>query len=92
MTGTRYRQTCPFCLLRELVDVGLFDAIREKAGELLSGATEKVGELTGVEDLSQSATDAAGQVTDAAGEQVSGVAEDLPGSVDLPEVPPEYRP
>jgi hypothetical protein len=60
--------------------VGLFDAIREKAGELLSGATEKVGDLAGdvpgsqeVQDLTQSAGDVAGQ----AGEQVSGTAQDL---------------
>jgi hypothetical protein len=89
-----------------LFAVGLFDAIREKASELLSGATEKVGDLAGdlpgVQDLSQSATDAAGE----ASEQVAGTAQDLgatatdvSGSVtdavtdSLPDVPPEvYRP
>lgn len=53
--------------------MGLFDAIREKAGELLSGATEKVsevvGDVPGVQDVTQSATDA--------GEQVTGAAEGL---------------
>jgi hypothetical protein len=85
--------------------MGLFDAIREKAGELLSGATEKVGDLTGdlpgaqeVQDLSQSATDATGQVS----EQVTGTAEELGTTAtdaadtvtgSLPNVPPEpYRP
>ena len=90
--------------------MGLFDAIREKAGELLSGASEKVGDLAGdlpgaqeVQDLSQSATDAAGQ----AGEQAAGTAQelgatasDVSGSVtdaadtvagSLPDVPP-YQP
>lgn len=82
-----------FVDLKELAAVGLFDAIREKAGELLSGATDKVGELAGdlpgVQDLSETASDAAGQV----GEQAAGAADEL-GAVaeNLPEVPPEYRP
>jgi hypothetical protein len=77
--------------LKELFSVGLFDAIREKAGELLSGATDKAGELAGdlpgVGDLTQSASDVAGQATDVAGqatdvagqagEQVTGAAGDL---------------
>ena len=60
--------------------MGLFDAIREKASELLSGASEKVGELTGdlpgaqeAQDLTQSANDVTGQ----ASEHVTGAAEDL---------------
>ena len=64
--------------------MSLFDAIREKAGELLSGATEKIGDvagdLPGVQDLSQSATDVAGQAGDVAGrtgEHVTGAAQDL---------------
>jgi uncharacterized protein YjbJ (UPF0337 family) len=88
--------------------MGLFDAIREKAGELLSGATEKVGEVVGdvpgVGDLAQSATDAGEQVT-GAGEQVTGAATDAVGQVGdqvtgaaenvagaLPEPPEPYRP
>lgn len=84
--------------------MGLFDAIREKAGELISGATEQVGDLAGnvpgaqdVQDLSQSATDAAGQaseqVTGAAeglGATAAGAAENVAGS--LPDVPETYRP
>jgi uncharacterized protein YjbJ (UPF0337 family) len=73
-----------FAELKELFSVGLFDAIREKAGELLSGATEKAGELAGdlpvVGDLSQSASDAAGQAGDVAGqasEHVTGAAENV---------------
>jgi hypothetical protein len=61
--------------------MGLFDAIREKATELLSGATDKIEEVTGsipdaqaVDGLSETAsgavsdtvTDATGSVTDAA--------------------------
>jgi len=84
--------------------MGLFDAIREKAGELLSGATEKVGDLTGVGDLSQSVTDAAGQATGTAqdlGETATGAAADLTAPVtdaadtvtgSLPDLPEPYRP
>ncbi len=84
--------------------MGLFDAIREKAGELLSGATEKAGDLAAdlpgaqeVQDVTQSATDVAGQAGDVsgqAGEQVTGAAGDLGNAAAeaLPEVPPEYRP
>jgi hypothetical protein len=60
--------------------MGLFDTIREKAAELLSGVTDKAGELAGdlpgadtLEDLSQSATDAADQAAD----EATGTAEDL---------------
>jgi uncharacterized protein YjbJ (UPF0337 family) len=60
--------------------MGLFDTIREKATELLSGATEKAGELAGdlpgadiLEGLSQSAGDAASQAT----EEAAGTVEDL---------------
>jgi hypothetical protein len=75
--------------------MGLFDTIREKAAELLSGATEKASELAGdlpgadmLEGLSQSATDAASQATDEAAETVQDVganatetAADASGSV-----------
>ncbi len=48
--------------------MGLFDAIREKAAELVSGATEKVSELTGtdVADAQQNASDAAQDLGDTA--------------------------
>jgi len=53
--------------------MGLFDTIREKAAELLSGVTDKASDLAEdlpgaemLDDLSQSATDAASQATDEA--------------------------
>jgi uncharacterized protein YjbJ (UPF0337 family) len=72
----------PHSIREGFARMSLFDSIREKATEMLSGATEKVGEFTGdipggqaVEDLSGTAsdtvsgavTDATGTVTDAAG-------------------------
>jgi uncharacterized protein YunC (DUF1805 family) len=78
--------------------VGLFDAIREKAGELLSGATEKVGDLTadlpGVQEV-QDMTQSAGDQATAAAENLSGTATDATDTIAgaLPEMPPEaYRP
>jgi uncharacterized protein YjbJ (UPF0337 family) len=63
--------------------MGLFDAIREKAAELLSGVTEKAGDLAGdipgadiLGDLSGSATDAVGQAT----EEAEGTVQDLGAS------------
>ena len=63
--------------------MGLLDTIREKATELLSGATEKASELAGdlpgadiLEGLSQSAGDAASQAT----EDAAGTVEDLGAS------------
>jgi hypothetical protein len=63
--------------------MGLFDTIREKATELLSGATDKAGELAGdlpgaeaLQDLSQTATDAASQATD----EAAGTVQDLAAS------------
>jgi hypothetical protein len=64
--------------------MGLFDTIREKAAELLSGVTENAGdladglpgELPGAEtlnDLSQSATDAASEATN----EAAGTVQDL---------------
>jgi len=66
--------------------MGLFDSIREKATELLSGATDKIEEVTGnipgeqaVEGLSETATgavsDATGSVTDAADTATGAVTE-----------------
>lgn len=67
--------------------MGLFDLVKEKVTELLSGASDKVTELTGAElpstevtdQLAQSAdnlTDTTQGLTDTA----SGAAEDLTGS------------
>ncbi|MGH9211910.1 MAG: hypothetical protein ACRD2C_14690 [Acidimicrobiales bacterium] len=60
--------------------MGLFDTIREKASELLSGATDKASELAGdlpgadmLDDLSLSAGDAASQATD----EAVGTAQDV---------------
>jgi uncharacterized protein YjbJ (UPF0337 family) len=68
--------------------MGLFDIVREKASELLGGASEKVSELTGTElpgkdaaeDLTQSAGDVTGTVTETAqgvGENATGAAQDV---------------
>jgi hypothetical protein len=58
--------------------MGLFDAVREKAAELLSGATDKVSELTGADigEAHQNATDTAQNLGDTA----TTAAEDLTGS------------
>lgn len=63
--------------------MGLFDTIREKAAEMLSGVTEKAGEFAGdlpgaetLEGLSQSATDAVSQTAD----EASGTVQDLGAS------------
>ena len=65
--------------------MGLFDAIREKAAELVSGAAEKVSELTGtdVADAQQNASDAAQNLGDTAqgyAEEASGAGQDLAGT------------
>ena len=54
--------------------MGLFDALREKASELLSGAGDKVSELTGTDlaDTQQNVTDSAQNLGD--------TAQDLGGS------------
>jgi hypothetical protein len=73
--------------------MGLFDAIREKASELLSGATEKVEEVTGnlpgeqaIQDVSETASGAVSDtVSDAAG-SVTETAETAAEEVD------RYRP
>ncbi|MFI7672669.1 hypothetical protein [Actinophytocola sp. NPDC049390] len=58
--------------------MGLFDAIREKAAELVSGATEKVGELTGTDpaDAAQNLGDTAQGYAD----EASGVGQNLAGT------------
>lgn len=65
--------------------MGLFDAVREKAAELLSGATDKVSELTGTDlaDAQQTATDSAQNLGDTAqnyGDMASGAGQDLAGT------------
>ncbi|MGB3438905.1 MAG: hypothetical protein WBA97_09160 [Actinophytocola sp.] len=65
--------------------MGLFDAVREKAAELLSGATEKVSELTGTDlgDAQQNATDSAQNLGDTAqgyADTASGAGQDLAGT------------
>jgi hypothetical protein len=69
--------------------MGLFDAVREKAAELLSGATDKVSELTGTDlaDAQQNATDAASESAQNLGdtaqgytEMASGAGQDLAGT------------
>jgi hypothetical protein len=64
--------------------MGLFDAIREKATELLSGATDKLEEVTGGIPDGQEAggltETAAGAVSDAAG-SVTDVTDTVTGSV-----------
>ena len=63
--------------------MGLFDTIREKAAELLSGVSEKAGDLAGdlpgadvLEGLSGSAADAVSQAT----EEAEGTVQDLGAS------------
>ena len=65
--------------------MGLFDSVREKAAELLSGATDKVSELTGTDlaDAQQNATDAAQNLGDTAQgytDMASGAGQDLAGT------------
>jgi uncharacterized protein YjbJ (UPF0337 family) len=61
--------------------MGLFDIIKEKVGELVSGAGDKVTELTGAElpggEVVDQATQAAGNV----GETAQGVADTATGAV-----------
>lgn len=69
--------------------MGLFDVVREKAAELLSGATDKVSELTGTDlaDAQQTATDAASESAQNLGDtaqgytdMASGAGQDLAGT------------
>lgn len=67
--------------------MGLFDAFREKAAELLSGATEKVSELTGTDlaDAQQNATDTAQNLGDTAqghADSVQNLGDTAQGHVD----------
>jgi hypothetical protein len=67
--------------------MGLFDVIKDKAAELLSGANDKVKDLTGVElpgteaadQLAQSADDVAETAT-TAGQDVTDTAQNITGS------------
>jgi hypothetical protein len=73
--------------------MGLFDAIRDKAAELLGGAEEKVSELTGTEvpntdalaEQAQGVGENAQGFVDSATETATGAAQDVTGA--LPEVP-----
>ncbi|HEX6355608.1 hypothetical protein [Actinophytocola sp.] len=73
--------------------MGLFDAIREKAAELLGGAEEKVSELTGTEvpntdalaEEAQGVGESAQGYVDGATETATGAAQDVTNA--LPEVP-----
>jgi hypothetical protein len=58
--------------------MGLFDAVREKAAELLSGASDKVSELTGADlgEAQQNVTDSAQNLGDTA----TTATEDLTGT------------
>lgn len=61
--------------------MGLFDAMKEKAAELLGGATDKVSELTGTDlgDAQQNVTDTAqnlGDTATGAAEQYTDTAQD----------------
>lgn len=60
--------------------MGLFDALREKATELLSGAGDKVSELTGTDlgETQQNVTDSAQNLGDSAqnlGDSATGAAQ-----------------
>jgi hypothetical protein len=80
--------------------MGLFDAIRDKATELMGGAQEKVSELTGTElpntdalaeqaqgvtDTAQGYAEQAQGYADTAADTATGAAQDVTGA--LPEVP-----
>jgi phage-related minor tail protein len=86
------------------IHMGLFDTIREKAAELLSGVTEKAGDLAGdlpgaeaLQDLTESASDAAGQATDEATGAVQDVGDRATDAADaatesITEIPGESPP
>lgn len=64
--------------------MGLFDIVREKASELLGGASAKVSELTGTElpgqDAAEELTQSADNVTETAqghGEAAAGAVQDV---------------
>jgi hypothetical protein len=59
--------------------MGLFDAIRDKAAELLGGAQEKVSEFTGTEVPN---TDALAEQAQGAGDTAQGYADGAQGYVD----------
>ncbi len=80
--------------------MSLFDSIREKAAELLSGATEQVEEVTGnipggqavedvtgtAQDLGESATGTVNEVTDTVSGSITETAETAGEAID------PYRP
>jgi hypothetical protein len=61
--------------------MGLFDIVKEKAAELMGGASDKVSELTGME-LPQNAddvTDTANSLGDTATDTATGATDNLTG-------------
>jgi hypothetical protein len=60
--------------------MGLFDIVRDKVTELLSGASDKVTELTGAELPGAEATDQLAQSADNLADTATGAAQDLTGS------------
>jgi hypothetical protein len=67
--------------------MGLFDIIKDKAAELLSGATDKVNDLTGTELPGTETTDqlaqSAGNLTDTAataGQDITDTAQNITDS------------
>lgn len=67
--------------------MGLFDFIKDKASELLSGASDKVQDLTGAElpgdEVADKLTQSADNVADTvgnAGQDVTDAAQDVTGS------------
>lgn len=57
--------------------MGLFDIIKDKATELLGGATDKVNDLTGADLPGGEAADQLAQATD----NLTDTAQDITGSV-----------
>jgi hypothetical protein len=67
--------------------MGLFDIIKDKAAELLSGASDKVNDLTGAELPGAEAADQLAQSADTvadtaatAGQDLTATAQDVTGS------------
>lgn len=60
--------------------MGLFDVVREKVSELLSGAGDKVSDLTGVEVPGAEAADQLAQSGDSVADAAQGVRDDVAGA------------
>jgi hypothetical protein len=75
--------------------MGLFDAVREKAAELLSGASDKVSELTGADlgEAQQNVTDTTQNLGDTAQGHVDTATGSVTDSVaDATQNPAEHLP